>query len=91
MRTALKRLAFSRAVSDWLTSSFQRMCRINYVIGDLFTASNHESLAQCVSRDLRMGKGIAVLFKNNFGRTSELKEQKRELWFCKDMKGMSNR
>ncbi|XP_017158717.1 O-acetyl-ADP-ribose deacetylase 1-like [Poecilia reticulata] len=51
------------------------MCRINYVIGDLFTASNHESLAHCVSRDLRMGKGIAVLFKNNFGCTSELKEQ----------------
>uniref|UniRef100_A0A3P9QJ44 Uncharacterized protein n=1 Tax=Poecilia reticulata TaxID=8081 RepID=A0A3P9QJ44_POERE len=61
---------------NWLKSLKEQpdMCRINYVIGDLFTASNHESLAHCVSRDLRMGKGIAVLFKNNFGRTSELKE-----------------
>uniref|UniRef100_A0A3P9PDZ9 O-acetyl-ADP-ribose deacetylase 1-like n=1 Tax=Poecilia reticulata TaxID=8081 RepID=A0A3P9PDZ9_POERE len=59
-----------------------KMCRINYVIGDLFTASNHESLAHCVSRDLRMGKGIAVLFKNNFGCTSELKEQKKLVGQC---------
>uniref|UniRef100_A0A3P9N6M6 Uncharacterized protein n=1 Tax=Poecilia reticulata TaxID=8081 RepID=A0A3P9N6M6_POERE len=57
------------------SSMNQSMCRINYVIGDLFTASNHESLAHCVSRDLRMGKGIVVLFKNKFGRTSELKGQ----------------
>uniref|UniRef100_A0A3P9QG69 Uncharacterized protein n=1 Tax=Poecilia reticulata TaxID=8081 RepID=A0A3P9QG69_POERE len=40
------------------------MCRIKYVIGDLFSAPNQESLAHCVT-----------LFKKNFGPTSELKEQ----------------
>uniref|UniRef100_A0A3P9NHP6 O-acyl-ADP-ribose deacylase 1 n=1 Tax=Poecilia reticulata TaxID=8081 RepID=A0A3P9NHP6_POERE len=58
------------------------MRRIKYVTGDLFTAPSQESLAHCVSEDLRMGKGIAVLFKKNFGRTSELKEQKNLVGQC---------
>uniref|UniRef100_A0A3P9NHS2 Macro domain-containing protein n=1 Tax=Poecilia reticulata TaxID=8081 RepID=A0A3P9NHS2_POERE len=59
-----------------------KMRRIKYVTGDLFTAPSQESLAHCVSEDLRMGKGIAVLFKKNFGRTSELKEQKNLVGQC---------
>lgn len=31
--------------------------------GDLFTASPEYSLGHCVAADLRMGKGIAVVFK----------------------------
>ena len=43
--------------------------------GDLFTESNpYSSLADCVAKDLRMGKGIAVIFKKKFG-TLGLKEQ----------------
>uniref|UniRef100_A0A3B3X625 Macro domain-containing protein n=1 Tax=Poecilia mexicana TaxID=48701 RepID=A0A3B3X625_9TELE len=48
------------------------MCKIKYVTGDLFSAPNQESLAHCVSEDLRMGKGIAVLFKKNFVKSSIL-------------------
>ena len=43
--------------------------------GDLFDASNSSaSLAHCVSRDLKMGKGIAKLFRQKFGRLEELEK-----------------
>lgn len=47
--------------------------------GDLFSCPASTSLAHCVSEDLRMGKGIATLFKTKFGRVSELKAQGNEL------------
>uniref|UniRef100_A0A3B3W0X7 Macro domain-containing protein n=1 Tax=Poecilia latipinna TaxID=48699 RepID=A0A3B3W0X7_9TELE len=56
-----------------------------YVTGDLFSAPDQESLAHCVSEDLRMGKGIAVLFKKNFGRVDALKEQSKFFNFCGKM------
>lgn len=31
--------------------------------GDLFTAPQYYSLAHCVAADMKMGKGIAILFK----------------------------
>lgn len=43
--------------------------------GDLFSTEEHFSLAHCVSRDLRMGKGIAVEFRKRFKNVSELKGQ----------------
>ncbi|CAF3438002.1 unnamed protein product [Rotaria socialis] len=43
--------------------------------GDLFSASSNTSLANCVSRDLCMSKGIATLFRNRFGQVDELKKQ----------------
>ena len=43
------------------------------VSGDLFGSSDSESLCHCVSRDLRLGKGIAKLFREKFGRIDELK------------------
>ena len=43
--------------------------------GDLFSCPEDESLAHCVSEDLRMGKGIATLFKKNFEGVPELKAQ----------------
>jgi hypothetical protein len=38
---------------------------ITEVKGDLF--SSNETLAHCVSKDFKMGAGIAVLFKQKFG------------------------
>lgn len=45
--------------------------------GDLFSSSS--SLCHCVSKDLRMGKGIATVFKKKFAGLSDLKRQKLEV------------
>ena len=43
--------------------------------GDLFkTDDETTSLAHCVSRDLKMSKGIAKLFRDKFGRVQELEK-----------------
>ncbi|CAI2162646.1 6942_t:CDS:1 [Funneliformis geosporum] len=48
--------------------------------GDLFTDSpSTDALAHCVSRDLRMGKGIADFFKKKFNGVENLKAQKCEV------------
>ncbi|XP_052241352.1 ADP-ribose glycohydrolase OARD1-like [Dreissena polymorpha] len=47
--------------------------------GDLFSCPEDESLAHCVSEDLRMGKGIATLFKKNFEGVPELKAQGKKV------------
>ncbi|KAL9645753.1 hypothetical protein ABK040_003485 [Willaertia magna] len=47
--------------------------KINEIIGDLF--SSQDSLCHCVSEDLSMSKGIALLFKNKFKKVNELKDQ----------------
>lgn len=47
--------------------------------GDLFTCPATECLAHCVSKDLRMGKGIAVIFKNKFRGVDELKRQGKDV------------
>jgi len=43
------------------------------VVGDLFSA--RDSLAHCVSKDVNMGKGIAVHFKQRFGQVEALQRQ----------------
>ena len=45
------------------------------VVGDLFSASPSTSLAHCISRDCKLGKGVAKLFRHKFGRVAELEEQ----------------
>ena len=45
------------------------------VKGDLFSCDSRSSIAHCVSVDLHMGKGIAVLFKNKFGQVDQLRKQ----------------
>lgn len=45
------------------------------VKGDLFSCSATASLAHCVSEDFHMGKGIAALFKKQFGGVAKLREQ----------------
>uniref|UniRef100_A0A3B3V7N6 Macro domain-containing protein n=1 Tax=Poecilia latipinna TaxID=48699 RepID=A0A3B3V7N6_9TELE len=72
----------SQTKTDEIFAPQRRFLCIKYVIGDLFTAPNQESLAHCVSEDLRMGKGIAVLFKKNFRRVAALKEQKKLVGEC---------
>ena len=48
---------------------------MSIIHGDLFEASHtSSSLAHCVSRDLRMGQGIAKLFRKTFGRMEELEK-----------------
>ncbi|XP_050090480.1 ADP-ribose glycohydrolase OARD1-like [Anopheles aquasalis] len=43
--------------------------------GDLFGAPKDHSLAHCVAADLKMGGGIAVKFKQVFGKVDDLKAQ----------------
>ena len=45
------------------------------VKGDLFSCPSTSSLAHCVSEDMAMGKGVAVLFKKEFGGVGELRAQ----------------
>jgi len=40
--------------------------------GDLFSSPPSSSLAHCISRDCRLGKGIAKIFRNKFGRVNEI-------------------
>ena len=46
--------------------------QLQTVLGDLFTSPENVSLCHCVSRDFKMGSGIAVIFKAVFGRIQEL-------------------
>ncbi|XP_038057758.1 ADP-ribose glycohydrolase OARD1-like isoform X2 [Patiria miniata] len=43
--------------------------------GDLFGCSDEECLAHCISEDVRMGKGIAKIFKEKYGGVKELMNQ----------------
>ena len=53
---------------------------MNILIGDLFKSPNPDvSLAHCVSRDLKMGAGIAKTFRDKFGRIQELLDQKANI------------
>lgn len=56
--------------------------KIEEVKGDLFTSK--QSLAHCVSADFHMGRGIAVIFKKQFGRVEELKGKVGECAFLDD-------
>ena len=52
------------------TSGFQLEVRQ----GDLFQAQS--SLAHCVSQDMKLGKGIAKIFREKFGRVKELESMR---------------
>ena len=45
-------------------------------MGDLFSCSTQSSMAHCISKDCRLGKGIAKLFREKFGRIKELESCK---------------
>lgn len=61
--------------------------RVNYVVGDLFSCPEDESLAHCISEDCRMGKGVAVAFKNRFKGVDELKQQSESEFLITSSKG----
>ena len=44
-------------------------------VGDLFSDENTDSICHCVSEDLAMSKGIALIFKNKYERVDELRKQ----------------
>ncbi|XP_067096228.1 ADP-ribose glycohydrolase OARD1 isoform X2 [Osmerus mordax] len=60
--------------------------KLLHVEGDLFSSPEDEALAHCISKDCRMGAGIAVMFKDKFGGVEELKKQKKEPGHCAVLK-----
>ena len=52
------------------------------ICGDIFKAPKYFALAHCVSADLRMGRGIAVRFRQLFGKQDELAAQKQKPGGC---------
>ncbi len=47
----------------------------NEIHGDLFKTDSSYSLAHCIAKDLKMGKGISGLFKKIFGSIDCFKNQ----------------
>lgn len=52
----------------------RKSTEIEEINGDLFSDTT-SCLVHCVSEDLKMGKGIATVFKRMFGGVSELRSQ----------------
>uniref|UniRef100_A0A182QLX2 Macro domain-containing protein n=1 Tax=Anopheles farauti TaxID=69004 RepID=A0A182QLX2_9DIPT len=48
---------------------------VREIEGDLFAAPKDHSMAHCVAADLKMGAGIAVRFKQLYGKVEELRAQ----------------
>ncbi|KAE8742457.1 hypothetical protein FOCC_FOCC012012 [Frankliniella occidentalis] len=68
-------------------SSKMVRCEVREEQGDLFSAPLATSLAHCVSSDMKMGAGIAVLFRQKFGCVENLKNQGKsvgEVAYLKD-------
>ena len=65
-----------RNISSSSGDSFPKF-KFSEIEGDLFTSK--DSLAHCVSADLKMGAGIAKQFRNRFGRVEELKRQHKKV------------
>lgn len=57
------------------SSELPDLLKFSEVKGDLFSCPPTSSLAHCVSEDMAMGKGVAVLFKKEFGGVGELRAQ----------------
>jgi hypothetical protein len=62
---------------------------VEEVKGDLFLCFDENlcepeklAICHCVSEDFVMGKGIAVMFKNKFGRVDELLSQNKKVGEC---------
>ena len=48
---------------------------VSMISGDLFSCPSSHSMAHCISADCRLGKGIALMFKNKFGGVLEIRSQ----------------
>jgi hypothetical protein len=53
--------------------------QVTEVKGDLFSCPDTHCLAHCISADVKMGKGIAVMFKTLFAGEDELRYQSKEI------------
>lgn len=55
-------------------------CAIEEIEGDLFSVTDaNASFCHCVSEDLAMSKGIAVEFRNRFGKIAEMRKQQAKV------------
>lgn len=63
-----------RSTLATLTTYPEKGCTVIEKDGDLFTSE--KSLCHCVSKDFKMGQGIALEFKKRFGRVHELMSQR---------------
>ena len=51
--------------------------------GDLFSCPSTDSLAHCISADVKMGAGIAVQFRKRFGNINSIQRQSMNIFkFC---------
>lgn len=75
-------------VTNQLKSQTRKNGQNNVVekVGNLFECSPNISLAHCVSADMCMGKGIALIFKKRFGRVDKLKAQRVPVGGCAQLK-----
>lgn len=55
---------------------------ITFVTGNLFDVAPEYSLAHCISKDLKMSKGIALEFRNRFRGIDELERQNPSVGKC---------
>ncbi|KAB5546331.1 hypothetical protein PHYPO_G00070800 [Pangasianodon hypophthalmus] len=60
--------------------------KLQYVKGSLFSCPSTHSLAHCISMDCKMGAGIAVTFKKEFGGVEELLAQQKQPGECAVLK-----
>lgn len=51
----------------------------NEINGDLFKSESTSSLAHCIAKDLKMGKGVSGLFKKKFGSIDCFKSKNLEV------------
>ena len=56
--------------------------RLEEVRGDLFSVADDVSLGHCVAADLRLGRGIAVAFKERFGGVDDMRAQDVSVGGC---------
>eukprot|EP01126_Amoeba_proteus_P006011 TRINITY_DN1207_c0_g1_i1.p1 TRINITY_DN1207_c0_g1~~TRINITY_DN1207_c0_g1_i1.p1 ORF type:complete len:172 (-),score=31.81 TRINITY_DN1207_c0_g1_i1:174-689(-) len=86
MSAAIKRISALVGVAEEkeyeTLSNPQTGFMLEEIVGDLFSCDRDTALAHCVSRDLAMGKGIAVQFKNRFGGLDCLRRQNQRVGGC---------
>ena len=49
------------------------------ISGDLFSTPDDMPIANCIAMDVKMGKGIAVEFKNRYGHKNQLEKIRKSI------------
>ena len=84
-RQSLNQITRTMAMAEVHTDN-ACILKVQYKEGDLFSCPEDESLAHCVSADLKMSKGIAVIFKDRFKGVRELEKQQPKIGNCVSLK-----